>query len=164
MRQRELIPWLLVIILAAAVWWLWPKPAAQPSVSMPAPQASGAPASTHASEPLAGVETPAVEAETPSPNATLPAFLPKEAHATIALIQRGGPYPHRQDGSTFGNREGHLPRKPRGWYREFTVETPGLRHRGARRIITGGDPPREWYYTDDHYDSFRRFDLQGGMQ
>ena len=61
----------------------------------------------------------------------------------------------------FGNREGHLPRKPRGWYREYTVETPGLSHRGARRIVTGGDPPREWYYTDDHYDSFRPFDPHG---
>ncbi len=58
----------------------------------------------------------------------------------------------------FGNREGHLPRQPRGWYHEYTVETPGLSHRGARRIITGGNPPRTWHYTSDHYDSFRTFD------
>ena len=87
----------------------------------------------------------------------LPAFLPAEARATIDLIQRGGPYPHRQDGSTFGNREQRLPRRQHGWYREYTVPTPGLSHRGARRIVTGGDPPSEWYYTDDHYDSFRAF-------
>jgi ribonuclease T1 len=82
-----------------------------------------------------------------------------EAHATIALIQRGGPYPHRQDGSVFGNREQRLPQRPRGYYREYTVDTPGLQHRGARRIVTGGDPPEAWYYTDDHYDSFRSFEV-----
>ena len=63
--------------------------------------------------------------------------LPPEAADTLRLIARDGPFPHRQDGGVFGNREGRLPRKPRGWYREYTVETPGLRHRGARRIVTG---------------------------
>lgn len=85
-------------------------------------------------------------------------FLPAEAHATLALIDRGGPFPYRQDGTVFQNREGLLPRHPRGYYREYTVETPGLDHRGARRIVTGGDPPREWYYTADHYRSFRAFE------
>ncbi|WP_259304814.1 ribonuclease domain-containing protein [Thermomonas sp. S9] len=89
----------------------------------------------------------------------LPAFLPAEARATVALIQRGGPFPHPQDGSVFGNYEGHLPRQPRGWYHEYTVPTPGARNRGMRRIVTGGTPPREWYYSDDHYASFRRFDV-----
>jgi ribonuclease T1 len=89
----------------------------------------------------------------------LPAFLPPEARDTIALIQRGGPYPHRQDGSVFGNREKQLPQRPRGYYREYTVDTPGLQHRGAKRIVTGGDPPEAWYYTDDHYDSFRSFEV-----
>lgn len=89
----------------------------------------------------------------------LPAFLPAEARETIALIQRGGPYPHRQDGSTFGNRERQLPQRPRGYYREYTVDTPGLSHRGAKRIVTGGDPPDAWYYTDDHYESFRSFEV-----
>ncbi len=87
----------------------------------------------------------------------LPGFLPAEARQTIALIQRGGPFPHRQDGTTFGNREQRLPQRPRGYYREYTVDTPGASNRGARRIITGGDPPQAWYYTDDHYDSFRSF-------
>ena len=85
-------------------------------------------------------------------------LLPAEARDTIALIHRGGPFPHRQDGSVFGNRESHLPRQPRGWYHEYTVDTPGLSHRGTRRIITGGNPPQVWYYTSDHYDSFRAFD------
>ena len=89
----------------------------------------------------------------------LPAFLPPEARATLALIARGGPFPHRQDGAVFQNREGRLPRQGRGYYREYTVDTPGLAHRGARRIVTGGDPPREYYYTDDHYESFRRFEM-----
>ena len=57
----------------------------------------------------------------------------------------------------FGNREQRLPQRSRGYYREYTVDTPGLSHRGARRIVTGGDPPEAWYYTDDHYDSFRSF-------
>lgn len=85
------------------------------------------------------------------------AFLPPEAHATLALIDRGGPFPHRQDGSVFQNRERQLPERPRGYYREYTVDTPGLDHRGARRIVTGGDPPAAWYYTADHYRSFRGF-------
>ena len=67
-------------------------------------------------------------------------------------------FAHPQDGSVFGNRERRLPRREHGYYREYTVPTPGLKHRGARRIVTGGDPPAEWYYTADHYGSFRRFD------
>lgn len=117
--------------------------------------------------PATGAQTPdrapPVDIVVPSPaqsvpDARLPAFLPAEARTTITLIQRGGPFPHRQDGSVFGNREGRLPRQPRGWYHEYTVDTPGLSHRGARRIITGGNPPRTWHYTSDHYDSFRTFD------
>ncbi|MEN1942031.1 ribonuclease domain-containing protein [Luteimonas sp. MJ174] len=86
------------------------------------------------------------------------AFLPAEAHATLALIDRGGPYPHRQDGGVFQNRERLLPQRPHGHYREYTVDTPGSRDRGARRIVTGGDPPMEWHYTADHYRSFRSFE------
>lgn len=80
--------------------------------------------------------------------------LPSEARATLALIKQGGPFPYRKDGSTFGNREKHLPAKARGYYREYTVPTPGARDRGARRIVAGRDG--EYYYTDDHYNSFRR--------
>lgn len=87
-----------------------------------------------------------------------PAFLPREAHAVLDAIARGGPYAHRQDGAVFQNREGRLPRQARSYYREFTVDTPGSRDRGARRIVTGGDPPVDYFYTDDHYRSFRRFE------
>lgn len=80
--------------------------------------------------------------------------LPAEARATLALIRAGGPYPYARDGAPFGNREGHLPKRPRGYYREYTVPTPGARDRGARRIVAGRAGER--YYTDDHYRSFRR--------
>ena len=86
-----------------------------------------------------------------------PAFLPGEARDTLALIESDGPFPYRQDGATFQNREQRLPRREPGYYREYTVETPGSADRGARRIIAGGDPPDEFFYTDDHYGSFRRF-------
>lgn len=89
----------------------------------------------------------------------LPAFLPAEARQTIMLIQRGGPYPHRQDGGVFSNREQRLPDRPRGYYREYTVDTPGAGNRGARRIVTGGTPPTGWFYTDDHYETFRSFEV-----
>ena len=82
------------------------------------------------------------------------AELPAEARATLALITAGGPFPHRQDGRTFHNREKRLPLKARGYYREYTVRTPGARDRGARRIVAGGEG--EYYYTADHYRSFQR--------
>ncbi|MCX6401183.1 MAG: ribonuclease [Propionibacteriales bacterium] len=81
--------------------------------------------------------------------------LPPEAAATLELIDEGGPYPHPgKDGSTFGNFEGVLPDRQRGYYAEYTVETPGLSHRGARRIIAGDGG--EFYWTGDHYESFER--------
>ncbi len=81
--------------------------------------------------------------------------LPPEALETISLIDAGGPFPFDQDGDTFGNREGILPGKEHGFYREYTVETPGEDDRGARRIVTG-DNDQILYYTDDHYQSFSR--------
>lgn len=86
--------------------------------------------------------------------------LPPEALATLELIQRGGPFRYRQDGSVFQNREGLLPDRPRGYYREYTVPTPGTQDRGARRFVTGGSPPVVFYYTEDHYRSFRRIDVK----
>lgn len=80
--------------------------------------------------------------------------LPPEARETIVLIRHGGPYPYQNDGATFGNREALLPRRERGWYREFTVKTPGAKDRGERRIVGGQDGTL--YYTDDHYRSFKR--------
>ena len=85
--------------------------------------------------------------------------LPAEARVTLALIRQGGPYPYQQDDSVFGNRERLLPQQPHGYYREYTVRTPGSRDRGARRIIAGGQPSVVFYYTDDHYNSFQRISI-----
>jgi ribonuclease T1 len=82
------------------------------------------------------------------------AELPAEARATIRLIRAGGPFPYERDGAIFGNFERQLPPRERGYYREYTVRSPGLKHRGARRIVAGRDG--ELFYTDDHYRSFRR--------
>ena len=143
MRTRSPLLWLALgfLLVAGARQWL--------------PGATDAPAQT---TPRSPATMPAGESAAPTDaDPALPAFLPPEARHTVALVRRGGPFPHRQDGQVFGNREGLLPRQPRGWYREYTVDTPGARDRGARRIVTGGTPPREWYYSDDHYRSFRVF-------
>ncbi|WP_055492897.1 ribonuclease domain-containing protein [Streptomyces sp. TP-A0356] len=79
--------------------------------------------------------------------------LPVEARHTLALIDKGGPFPYAQDGVVFGNFERLLPQHARGYYHEYTVRTPGSRDRGARRIVTGQGG--EIYYTDDHYHSFK---------
>jgi guanyl-specific ribonuclease Sa len=84
------------------------------------------------------------------------AQLPQEARATLKLIDAGGPFPYRRDGIVFQNRERRLPEQPASYYREYTVPTPGSKDRGARRIITGAKPPLVFYYTADHYKSFRR--------
>jgi len=81
--------------------------------------------------------------------------LPVQARQTISLIERGGPYPYAKDGAVFGNRERLLPSQPNGFYREYTVPTPGEDDRGPRRIVTG-DQDRQFFYTADHYASFVR--------
>lgn len=109
--------------------------------------------------------TNVVQARTPrspSPDASVStismAELPQQGRETYQLIRQGGPFRYDKDGVVFGNRERILPRQPRGYYREYTVETSGLSHRGARRIVCGGPPrtPDGCYYTSDHYASFRR--------
>ncbi len=80
--------------------------------------------------------------------------LPPQARQTLQLIAAAGPFPYSRDGIVFGNREHRLPSMPRGYYREYTVPTPGMGNRGARRIIEGSRHER--YYTDDHYRTFRR--------
>jgi ribonuclease T1 len=86
------------------------------------------------------------------------ASLPPEAREVYAQIRKGGPFRYDRDGVVFGNRERILPARSRGYYREYTVPTPGAKNRGARRIVCGGEPrvPDACYYTDDHYQSFRR--------
>ena len=84
------------------------------------------------------------------------AELPPQARETLRLIDAGGPFPYSRDGVVFRNRERLLPEQPRGYYREYTVPTPGSRNRGARRIVSGSHPPAVFYYTADHYQTFRR--------
>ncbi|WP_210543093.1 ribonuclease domain-containing protein [Rhodoferax sp. PAMC 29310] len=86
------------------------------------------------------------------------AELPAEGASVYRQIPQGGPFKYDKDGSVFGNRERLLPGQTRGYYREYTVATPGLSHRGARRIVCGGPPrtPDTCFYTADHYDSFRK--------
>ena len=104
----------------------------------------------------------AVAREAPPLHEVALAELPKEARDTLALIRKGGPFPYRKDGTTFGNFEKRLPLRARGYYREYTVPTPDARDRGARRIVAGqgatGDARTsgEYYYSDDHYRTFRR--------
>jgi ribonuclease T1 len=141
MRQLKLLILLAFIVLAVT---LWSHHAGTPQIATGPAASADSSASPHA---------PDRSAVTDAPN-----FLPEEAHATLERIARGGPFEHSQDGGVFGNYEGLLPKQPRGYYHEYTVETPGARNRGARRIITGGTPPVAWYYTDDHYRSFRRFE------
>jgi len=122
---------------------------------------------------LFAVALPA-SARGPLPEEVALAQLPREARDTLALIRKGGRFPYERDGIVFGNYERRLPPQPRGYYREFTVPTPGINHRGARRIVAGGcdrgaapgrRPPERWiapcpagefYYTADHYRSFQR--------
>jgi guanyl-specific ribonuclease Sa len=129
---------LLLAAVAAAQWWSdreAPRPPEPVSATADTPPARGS-------------------------DRTQPSFLPREAVETLAAIERGGPFPHDRDGSVFQNRERRLPEWPRGYYREYTVRTPGSRDRGARRIVSGGDPPEVYYYTDDHYRTFRRVEVQ----
>ncbi len=103
-----------------------------------------------------------VQARVPLPADSIPAIsvseLPPQGRETYQLIRQGGPFRYSKDGVTFGNRERILPQRQRGYYREYTVQTSGLSHRGARRIVCGGPPrtPDGCYYTSDHYASFRK--------
>ena len=175
-RQRlPLFAFLALLVLGAGAWW-WSQRDEAPAA--PALTSQEAPDPKHTSAVLAlppveqtrpgelagevpDVAPPAAPAPSQSAD-TLPALLAGEARQPRVLLQRAGPLPQRQHGSVFQNREGRLPRQARGYYREYTVDTPGLDHRGARRIVTGGKPPREYYYTDDHYESFRRFEIGSG--
>jgi ribonuclease T1 len=148
MRRRHL--WLIAIIVLLGLW-LWSKRLGHGAPAPnPPPAAQVADANDGTPRPLGNERV-----------ARYPAFLPAQAHDVLDRIARGGPYAYRQDGNVFQNRERRLPPRAAGYYHEYTVTTPGSDDRGARRIITGGDPPVEYWYTDDHYRSFRRFDAAG---
>ncbi|NUR73804.1 MAG: ribonuclease N1 [Hamadaea sp.] len=127
----------LVVVLATALGFC-----AGRSTDSPAPTATSAVPVAGAKTPVSGLPTVAV------------AKLPQQARDTLALIDKGGPYPYDRDGIVFGNNERLLPPQNRGYYHEYTVPTPGSRDRGARRLIVGQNG--DIYYTDDHYESFRQ--------
>lgn len=167
MKDRRTWLGLVVAILTAVViWWLQgdggtatQEPRTEPTASS-TPEPTDDPTSEAPSLPTPSNTAPASEPPTggTDPDSGLPivaaADLPPEARDTMALIDQGGPYPYDQDDSTFENREELLPDHPEGYYREYTVETPGLDDRGARRIVAGSGG--ELYWTDDHYQSFSR--------
>ena len=144
--------WLVVVVVLLALWTWQQRPHAPPAASVPPASVPDARIPAPPSLPPVASSPSASDAD-----AGWPSFLPPEAIDTLQRITHGGPFEHRQDGATFQNRERRLPPQPRGYYREYAVETPGSRDRGARRIIAGGDPPIEYFYSDDHYRSFRRF-------
>jgi guanyl-specific ribonuclease Sa len=153
--KRSAWPWIGLLLLgfAAGNWFASHRNASGATIPASSPTTTSSPR----------------EAPVPLPHsqpATIPdaGGLPAEARDTLARIVAGGPFEHRQDGSVFQNRERQLPPRPRGWYHEYTVETPGSDDRGARRIVTGGTPPSEYWYSDDHYRSFRRIGAQGASR
>lgn len=150
MTTRRRIGGVLGVILLIGVVWLvrlgsTPDPAADPA---PTPSASASARTSPATDPSTR------DRETGLRVVDL-ASMPVQAQQTVALIERGGPYPYAKDGAVFGNREAILPRQRSGYYREYTVITPEEGDRGARRIVTG-DRDRAFFYTDDHYASFAR--------
>ncbi|HWI43893.1 MAG TPA: ribonuclease domain-containing protein [Nocardioides sp.] len=148
-RTARLVSALLVALLAVATWWL------QDRGGDDDPAASGRPSPSYST---GRGDAPAHRGGMPAkdglPSVDL-ADLPAEAAETVELIDAGGPFRYPgKDGSTFGNFEGVLPQRPRGYYAEYTVPTPGEDDRGARRIIAGDGG--ELYWTEDHYASFAR--------
>jgi ribonuclease T1 len=113
--------------------------------------------STSTTKPVSSSAGRVAEPTPPASGLTPLSSLPQQARDTVSLIQRGGPFPYRQDGVVYNNLERQLPDRPRGFYREYTVRTPGSADRGARRIICGGG--NQYFYTADHYASFVRIDL-----
>ncbi|AIG64496.1 hypothetical protein CATYP_07755 [Corynebacterium atypicum] len=157
------------VLLAVAATWFGlsttdtaPDPAdTAPGATDPAPNTTETGATSTAPNPADSPRGSAASSPAAAPGGvrTCPlAELPDQAAEVTELVVSGGPFKHpNNDGTRFGNYEGHLPDKPRDYYREYTVDTPGLSHRGQRRIITGGTTatnPERWYYTADHYDTF----------
>ena len=155
---------LAALLLVAVFWWLDSGEEPAPVTADRSGGTSMSPLAPDAAEdaPEAAEDAPGSDSATSMPDrdeSGIPYVhvdaLPAEATEMLVLIDAGGPYEYAgKDGSTFGNFEGHLPQQRRGYYREYTVETPGLNHRGARRIVTGSGG--EFYWTADHYESFER--------
>lgn len=176
--DRQLLMLLGIALCLALVWWAVSRggstPNALPNATGPTATTSktataSKAATTSAHSPTRGsagdTSGPPGDGATPGAPAATPVSglptiresqLPREGRTTLALIRAGGPYPYRADDGIFANRERILPQRATGYYREYTVVTPGSPDRGARRIIGGAGGDR--YYTADHYDSFRQIE------
>jgi ribonuclease T1 len=155
MRNRSLLPLLLgALVVLALVAFSGSGVLGQLTESTTPDATSSATAAPGAASPSGpGVPAPAPAAHNPSGLPAIPeSELPAEGRRVLELIRAGGPYRYSQDDQVFGNFERILPRRDRGYYREYTVPTPGESDRGARRIVAGDNG--EKYYTDDHYESF----------
>jgi ribonuclease T1 len=135
-RYRNSLVSLMALVVLLAIWWL---PRVTTGDNAPEPRN---PPTSSTADPASGL--PIVDVGS----------LPAEASATLALIDAGGPFPYDEDGGVFRNEERVLPDQDRGFYREYTVETPGSDDRGARRIVSGHDGT--FYWTGDHYRTFSR--------
>lgn len=175
MRNPRTVLLALAAVVLLALWW-WVDSDTGPSGDDAGPATRATVSATTASSASSGASTSAATTSgSPTTSSAVPSTsssavdsvdpvsglrwidevdLPPEAWDTLQLIDDGGPFPYDEDDGTFGNFEGILPSEPRGYYREYTVDTPGLSHRGARRIIAGEGG--EYYYTQDHYASFER--------
>jgi ribonuclease T1 len=166
--KQTIVGLILAVVVAALAVWLATGSDDDDGVSSGQPAAvttsgSAAPATEATIVTTSGSAAPTTETTAAGTDGTDPVSgldlveldeLPPEALDTLELIESGGPFPYERDGVTFENREGILPDEVRGYYREYTVETPGSDDRGARRIVIGKNG--EYYYTADHYDSFQR--------
>jgi ribonuclease T1 len=150
-RQRTLVGLLAAVLAAVGGWWLGSTTAEEPS---PAPAAATVTVTVTVTPEQGSPPVPSGNDPESGLGWIAPADLPPEARETLELIEAGGPFPYDRDGVVFQNREGILPDERRGYYREYTVPTPGSDDRGARRIVAGMEG--ELYYTEDHYDSFWR--------
>ena len=140
--KKDRTIWLIIPFIAIVMWWWWGNVGPQPE-----PDHYEGPASSQGPERI-------------DPDSGLPwvneAGLPSDAKNTLELIKTGGPFPYPPDDQVFGNFEGILPKEAKGYYREYTVETPGSDDRGPRRIVVGSGG--EYYWTTDHYQSFERIE------
>ena len=149
-RTSSAVSIILVVAVAVGIWLVNGREPGTPT----SPGPTGRTTEAVVGGPAAGVpDVGGTDPDSGLPRVGL-AELPPEAGDTVDLIDAGGPFPYGQDGSTFGNFEGILPDRDRGYYAEYTVETPGSPDRGARRIVAGDEG--ELYWTEDHYDSFER--------
>ena len=142
---KRLLPYLVICAVVAAVFLVeWAGNTGTGCTLAPDTSPQGSPAAV--------TDAPSIRED--QPGTVRLSSLPKEAADTLRLIKQGGPFPYSKDGTVFSNYEGLLPAKSSGYYHEYTVITPGSPDRGARRIVAGA--PGEYYYTSDHYASFRR--------